>query len=258
MPSIDSHSKRRFITIVTALLIASFSVLISQTSVAEPIVLVTGDYPPFDMQNSPDGKRGFDVEIAEAAFKAVGLEARTTFVPWKRAMVMLEKGDATAVITCAFREERTSFAIWSDPISEASVTFVVRKNQGNPALEGTSSLEQRRVVTVSDYATDKELTSLGIAHEKVNSMKEGLRVVANGNADIFFVGTEAAKFVAQEIGLTPKLDFLPVTGSKSVPFYICLSKNWPDFEKVNEQFNLGLKTIRENGEFARIRNDYGS
>ncbi|WP_419901836.1 substrate-binding periplasmic protein [Kiloniella sp.] len=257
MPSFDNHSKRRFINFVLALLVTSFWVLAPQTSNAEPIVLVTGDYPPFDMQNSSDGKRGFDVEVAEAAFKAVGLEAQTSFVPWKRAMVMIEKGEATAVITCAYREERASFAIWSDPISEASVTFVIRKDQKDLSLEGVSSLQQHTVVTVSDYATDKELTGLGIPHEKVNSMKEGLLVVANGNAEVFYVGTEAAKFVAQENGLSSKLDFLPVAGAKIVPFHICLSKEWPNYQQVNDQFNEGLKIIRQNGEFARIRSNYG-
>ncbi len=92
------------------------------------------DYPPYEFAYPEDDKRGFDVEVAEAAFQRVGIDTVFEFYPWARAIQMAMDGELTAVLSCVDKPKRREFFIMSDPISVSTRVSIVRKEYDGPPL----------------------------------------------------------------------------------------------------------------------------
>src|SRR4051812_7612682 len=66
---------------------------------AAPLLLVNAPYPPFvNPRGDPQGE-GIDVEIAREALRRGGYTVELRIVPWKRALAMLEGGEADFTTT---------------------------------------------------------------------------------------------------------------------------------------------------------------
>ena len=92
--------------------------------------------PPPLPEKAVKGLRGFDFEVATAAFELLGYEVDIEFLPWKRALAYARLGKVAGILTCAYTKERAEFMAFSDPISVFINGFYARKghNETAPAL----------------------------------------------------------------------------------------------------------------------------
>jgi polar amino acid transport system substrate-binding protein len=119
--------------------------------------LVRGDddYPPYEMvsQGKPTG---FHVEMAEAAAQSLGLQVHWRSLPWKRALMLVETGQADAVTYISRTPEREAWAIFVEGnlLSTAEIRFIARKDEAvRMAFNGdvAAFLAQHSLVAVRGF-----------------------------------------------------------------------------------------------------------
>ena len=223
---------------------------------ASDLTLLATNYPPFDISEN-NQQPGFDVEVAKAAYEAVGIEAEVKFSPWSRIMRDIKTGEAVAAVTCSGVAERRDFVYISDAISSTRVAMVTRRDYlGNKPRE-IEDMRNMKVITINGYATQKELIENHIPHLSVNRVKDALNVLIRRDQDVFYIGREAAQYTAKQLGVLEKLTFNIVKSGSEHPFYLCFSKKWPNSKSLVILFNKGLKIITANGDLAKIHSRYG-
>jgi len=84
-------------------------------SLPKEVLLVNDPYPPYVMDDGSKAGPGIDMEIAVKVLSNLGVKTKIQLVPFKRALAMLESGDADLTTTLSFREDRDAYLLWSAP-----------------------------------------------------------------------------------------------------------------------------------------------
>ncbi len=239
------------------LLIAALLCSTASLSHAAAVSLATGNYPPYTLE-TPDGDRpGFDHEVALAAMAAAGHDATITYMPWKRAFKVLEVGRMDGVVTCSDVPERNRYLILSDPISSSGMAVVTHRDFPGEPINAVGQLRKLdSLVAIRGFATQQELSRLNIPHEQSSSVLNSLRMVARKRVSGFFIGLENSQYVAANDGISNQLRFHRMTDRPSNPFHLCFSRKIDNAERLRDDFNRGLRLIRESGEYQRIHDRY--
>ncbi|MBL4739661.1 MAG: transporter substrate-binding domain-containing protein [Sneathiella sp.] len=251
--------KRAFLRSLGLCIVLTLSIcgLVTNGSAKDALIFFAVNYPPYDIENDSSGKRGFDVEVVEAAFASVGINTEVQFRPWKRIMSEVESGKATGAVTCSDVQARRSWVYLSDKLSVTRLAIVVGKSNEPKNILTVNDLKQLNTVAVNGYASEKELTKLGIEHVKTNTIESALKMVTyRDSIHAFYGGWESTQFVASTMGIQEKLTFLPDTSKTPHPFYVCFSQKWPNVKTIIEQFNKGLNKIRQEGLYETIHTRY--
>ncbi len=244
----STHRMSLLILFVTSLLAVSVK--------ASELKIFASHYPPFDIADNPLTP-GFDVEVTEAAFAASDIDVNVEFRPWARIMRDVQAGTATAAVTCSVNAERRKQLYYSDEISSSQVGLISLKTLDTGAIRSLDDLRNYRVVSVNGYATQTELINRNINTLNVNRMDEAINLIARQRQDIFYIGREAALFIANQLGLAQKIKFTPLAEKPTLKLYVCFSKQWPGVQQLISKFNQGLQRIRTNGVFQEIHARYG-
>lgn len=252
-------AKRMLLSFISVYLVALLLLTHSAgvTSAGEALKFYAVNYPPYDIATHPAGKRGFDVEVVEAAFAAVNRNIQVKFRPWKRIMSEVQSGKATGAVTCSNVRSRNGWVHLSDELSVTRLAIVVPKSLDTNGIKRVDDLRRYSTVAVNGYASEKELTSLGIDHAKTNTIESALKMLNyRDGIQAFYGGWESTEFVASKMGFQDNLTFLPDTSKFPHPFYVCFSKKWPGIKSIITQFNMGLKTLRSTGQYQSIHSKY--
>lgn len=119
--------------------------------------LVRGDddYPPYEMvlKGKPTG---LHVDLVEAAAQSLGMKVHWRSLPWKRALLMVETGQADAVTYISRTPEREAWAVFveGNQLSSAEVRFIARKDEAARMLfngDVRAFLAQHSLVAVRGF-----------------------------------------------------------------------------------------------------------
>jgi polar amino acid transport system substrate-binding protein len=108
----------------------------------ELVVGFCAQYPPFESKNEKTGEfEGFDVDLARALAKEVGVKVRLVDAEWQGLLAGLKKGDYDTLITCMSKSEaRGENTNFSDVYYTLPDVIVVRKDEntiiGKETLRG--------------------------------------------------------------------------------------------------------------------------
>ena len=124
---------------------------------AEPLHLVTEDYPPFSMRqneqptgNADDPLTGIAVEIVKELFKRAGVEYTLQIYAWERSYNMALETPGYGVF-CTFRTpERESLFQWVGPLAPNDWILMAKKSR-NIRI---NSLEDACKYKIGDYKGD--------------------------------------------------------------------------------------------------------
>jgi polar amino acid transport system substrate-binding protein len=106
-------------------LIASILALLATTALADPLKLVTEDYPPYAYR---DGAllKGSSVDLVNLIMTNAGLEHTVEIMPWARALALAEKQPNHCVFTTTHNAERDPHFKWVEPLLSGR-TLLIRK-----------------------------------------------------------------------------------------------------------------------------------
>ena len=89
--------------------------LFSTQSTARTLQLVTLQYPPY-IYKEGENIKGIAVQIIRESFRRMQQPIRITMLPWSRAIMQIQNGNADAIFTAYKNPERETFADYSKGI----------------------------------------------------------------------------------------------------------------------------------------------
>ncbi|WP_415235278.1 substrate-binding periplasmic protein [Sneathiella sp.] len=221
---------------------------------AEQLVLYAVNYPPYEIEKpGKDGLRGFDVEVIIEAFARSGVDADVAFMPWKRIMLLAEDGQVAGAVSCAYQKKRERHFYFTDPISTSTHSFVHTDRYEGKPLESLEDATGLKVLVVSGYSSEAELKRAGMEYETTNTDNHAISLLLERSYDLFYTTREFMEYQAKKDGYADRIGFFDL---RKLQYHLCLSRKWPESEKLVRQFNKGLAEIMADGTYNRIHEKY--
>jgi polar amino acid transport system substrate-binding protein len=238
----------RFLAILTVALVAGGATTESK------LRLACNDFPPHKIDTpGADGLRGFDIDIIDGALKRIGWSADISFMPWKRALELVERGEYDGLCSCSYTKEREDKLLFSDELGAVSVGLFARSPQAFAGIARVTDLKGRKVATVGGYNLEGELAKVGAVVEAASSDKSALDMLVGGNVDMLYAYELTAKhFIASD----PRSAEITYKELRRNPYYFCLSREMPDAETVMRDLNNSLDAMTADGSIATILDRY--
>lgn len=241
----------QFFALSAGLLLLSVSAASAQNAVE----ILAVHFPPYEMEKPEGGLPGFDVEVYREAFDRVGRKGSVAFLPWKRAVHLSKTGRAPGVLSCAYKPSRDKDFIFSDVLSYATRGYYVRPEFDASGRVELDIAKGQTVTAVTGYTTEKTMQELGVTIDPSPTDIAAIRKLVNRRVDMFFTSKESADYIGRPVNLANSMKFLTV---KTIPYYVCFSRSWPNAEKLVEEFNRGLRVLRSEGRYEEIHAKYSA
>ena len=231
--------------------------ILAGVSHAQSVPLASGEWAPFTGEKLQS--QGVCSEITRAAFKAGGMSANIGFYPWARAEAMVKGGEAFATFPYAMTEERKSGFSFSEPIILAKSKIFYYEGMGKP-IEWSSlaDFKKYKMGGVQTYWYTEALAKSGIAADLTTSSEQAFKMLQAGRIEYLIenelVGLELIKSLFP--GDTAKFKTLAKPYDES-PFFLMVSRTYPNSAEVLKKFNDGLAAIRADGSYQAILAKFG-
>lgn len=241
------------------ILIGAISILAltySYGHAAEKLEILVVHYPPYMIDDATDDRRGYDVEVTDLALREAGYDPVFKAQEWSTILDRVKKGEATAIQSCTQNQKRAEWLGFSNAISHSTRGFFTfKKNIRLIEPVMLDSLSSFSVTAVKGYGTAYELETAGVAlKEKPETDRDAFSLLAKSKVDLFYSTQEFGNWYARkELGFDESLRFYKRKGR---PYYLCVSKAWPNYETVLKEFNLALSKIRQDGRYNAIHARY--
>ena len=216
--------------------------------------LACNDFPPHKIEHrGDDGLAGFDVDIIGEALKRSGWSSKISYMPWKRALELTERGDYDGLCSCSHTEEREAKLLFSDQLGAVSVGLFARSEQALAGISSVADLAHRKVVTVGGYNLETELVQAGAAVETTSSDKNAVDMLVGGHVDLLY-GYRLT--IRHFIGAAPRSSSIVYQEIRHNPYYFCLSRSLPGAPDAMRSFNRSLAEMWQDGSIQRILDRY--
>ena len=134
-------------------MIAGILALLATTAQAEPLKLVTEDYPPYSFRDGAILK-GSSIDQVNLLMQNAGLDHTVEIMPWARALALAEKQPDHCVFTTTHNAERDPNFKWVEPLL-AGRTLLIRKTGASVNPKSLRDAKQFLVgATRDDFTAD--------------------------------------------------------------------------------------------------------
>ncbi len=252
---------KRVLSMCLALLAVMGGMFFPAANTAEAAETITvgtnAEFPPFEYINNDGEPDGFDMAVIKAIGEAEGFEVKVTNMEFKSLIASLSTGSLDAVIAgMTVTEERQQSVDFSDSYYTATQCIVIPKDSDITSLadlngkkiavqEGTTGDLLCTPAEDNDIITDEST--------EVQRFKKGTDAVVtlnNGGVDAVVIDKNPAEnFVANN---KDKLKLVE-DESSTEEYAIAVGKGNTE---LLEKINAGLATIKENGTFDALVEEY--
>lgn len=220
------------------------------TKAAEPLILVTTEFPPYMSESRPGG--GMLVALTRAALSQSEYRPEVKFMPWARALAEVRSNRAHGLIGAWHSRERESYLAFPEPLLNTEIGFFARRGK-MPVFRNLRDLQGMRVGTVRGYANPEDFLAAGLETEEEADDLANLRKLAAGRIDLVLIDRLVAEYLIEE--RLPKSRALLRWVTPAIvkaPIYTTFAKGAPGCEQRLQALNSGLERIRQSGEFSAI------
>ena len=205
-----------------------------------------------------DGKLiGVGPEVVETIFTELGVSVESRVYPWKRVLMLAERGDIDVIAGLYFTQERTDYLEYFEPhYTVNEQVIIVAKGKVFPfnkwddliGLKGGSLVGDSFGEEFDKFITEK----LNI--EGVGTLIQGFKMLVKGRIDYMPVSRDLAEIQARKVGVRNDIEILPMP-INSEKMYMGISKKSP-FLKYLPKVNQRLKQLNEQGVIEKLTLKY--
>jgi polar amino acid transport system substrate-binding protein len=216
--------------------------------------LACNNFPPHKIeQPADDGNAGFDIDIVGEALERTGRSTEISFMPWKRALELAERGQYDGLCSCSHTKEREAKLLFSEELGAVSVGLFARSEAALAGIGSVADLKDHKVVTVGGYNLEVELIAAGAQVAATASDKNALDMLVGGNVDLLYGYELTTKhFIASD----PRSSAIAYKEVGRNPYYFCLSRAMPGAAAAMQGFNRSLKDMAADGSVQGILDRY--
>jgi len=217
------------------------------------IVGLDDTFVPMGFRNTNNEIVGFDVELAQAVFKEMGLEVKFQPIDWTMKETELYKG-AIDVIWNGYTitEERKDKVAFSTPYLENRQVMIVAKNSD---IKNKADLVNKKVGVQSSSSgydalvSDKDVMNIIYGKNPIeySTYDFAFQDLINGRIDVLIIDEVFGEYYLKSNNLTQFIILEDDFGTES--YGVGFRK---DDVKLLEQFHLAFETIKTNGTSTEI------
>ena len=217
-------------------------------------IATDASYAPFESQDDKGDFVGFEIELMQAAAKAIGLEVEFINTPWEGLVPALEQGDLDAAISVIAPSEELAKALdFTTSYFDAEQALVVSVASGAQQLR---DLKPARVGIQEDSSAD-ELVKAAFGKnapmvQRFESIPEALAELEAGNLDGVLADNGVLAHYVTHNGSTA-YRFLRQADSEHERYAIAVKKG---NKELLDKLNQGLAAMRQDGSFAALHKRY--
>ena len=225
------------------------------------LVLVNTVYPPLVNPQGHACGEGIDIEIAREALRRGGHggDIDIQWVPWKRALFMLERGLADFTTTVNHSAERERFLRFSASYRAGKhYDFYTRRGSGLN-LARLEDLRGLKLAVGAGYIYPQAvLEQLNGRVEYARDVSTAVQLVEHERADVVIVTTLVGLWEVRNLGLIGHLERQPLQYFNREPTFMGFSRASPRAMAALPAMDAGLASMLRDGSITRIEKRYVS
>ena len=234
-------------------------VLFSGTNVAssETISLATVDWPPIYGTELPEN--GFFAALSREVCKRAGYELEIAFVPWKRAVELAKRGKFDGILGAYYSDERAKYFNYPDPVVSNDEVFVQKKGQGI-TYTVVDDLKKFKIGGLRGSAQLEELEKMGFTVEATTDDIMSIKKLSANRIDLMIIGKAFLLYTlknSEEMHQYKEAFEILEPPYKSYELYCPISKKIENSEKIVEQFNAALQSMKGDGTYQSTMERFG-
>lgn len=249
---------RRFTSVIIGIIL-SLSLFTTSPVLAKEITFAVGEWAPFigsELKNF-----GPLAEIVTLATEKAGYSAKLKFMPWSRAMGMVETGKMVATFPWSHTQERADKGCLypKTPILVSSwvAFFLKEKYPEGITVKTLEDLKPYKMVGLSQYWYEKPAMEAGIDIHLVLKSESAWKLLQRGRKDIMveerYVGNgEINKFFPNEAASFGHSDAFKVTEQ-----FVLFSEKNPNGAEAKEKIDAALQALVNDGTYEKIMKQHG-
>ncbi|WP_374400462.1 substrate-binding periplasmic protein [Niveibacterium sp.] len=231
--------------------------MISVRGTARELFVVSEAFAPYVFEDNGQPS-GFDYEVSKAVLAQMGHTLKLGFMPWRRALLMAQKGEVDAVLGIGRgdQNEREDYLAFPDEALSASRTTLFYLSARPFRYQGLFSLAGKTVGTLSGYAYSPDFANAPyFQREAVETHSQNLRKLLRGHIDLAMMDTAVGIYTARQMGVSDQVRYEPasISGGK---LYLAFSKV-RGLGPLAPAFSKTLKAFKQTAEFQAIFLRYG-
>ena len=222
---------------------------------AETVTLTTGpDEPPFTDRNRPDG--GTATRLVLAVFRAMGVETKLDWLPWRRGYNLTKNGIYRASFPYLRTSDREPDFLFSDTLYSAETYLWTRAGDSLTASD-PAGFAHRSICVPQGYHSPLMVVLEGMIErgevqvERPDTPRKCVQMLAAGRIDALSGQEVEINLHAEAEGVAGK-----ITRSASplmhVDFHVVFSRQGVDNQPLLERFNQALQKMKDDGSYAEV------
>jgi PAS domain S-box-containing protein len=216
-------------------------------------IVIGGDYnyPPFEYLDETGSPAGFNVELTKAIAYVLGLDVEVVLGPWSDIREKLLHSEIDAIQGMFYSTERDKTFDFTPPHTVIHHGLFLLKNKYSTISIDT--INQYPIIVMRgdimhDYCVEKGWTDNLILAE---TQEDALRMLSRGDAPSALVAVLPALYYIKK----DKLDTIIFSGAIAKEDLYCYAVKEDNY-LLNNLLSEGLKIVKENGDYERIRNKW--
>ncbi len=245
-------------TFIVLVLILTFPV----TLVAEPLRLVSDDWPPYEYRDATTGEvTGFSTELIRAVLgKLNRAVAPIPIYPWARAEREVQAGNVDGIYTLTRTAPRRTFLYFpEEPLhTDAGVLFVRRDRLPSPPITEVSDIGRLSLAMVRGYSYSPEVLAILASSDQVTEVSDESQLfsmLARGRVDAVLTYRNVGGAVVDRMALGTEIRAITEPVLFQRRYYVGFNKQAVTRQFV-EQFSDQLKLLKKSPEYQHLEQKY--
>lgn len=209
------------------------------------LVLVTEEYPPYNMSDAQGRVVGISTEIVKALLEAAGVDYEVAVYPWARAIAMARTQVNTCVYSMSRTPEREELYRWIGPLVVNDWALFARTGASRPA-----HLEEVLNMRIGSYQGDAIVSYLqtrGYLVDVAPGDDANPKKLLAGRIDYWATGRLIGQYRLRQQGLA---GIEPVLNFNRTEMYLACNRQLPD-DQV-KLLNATLQQLDRKGVVKKI------
>ncbi|MGP4845243.1 substrate-binding periplasmic protein [Marinobacter sp. 1Y8] len=220
---------------------------------AQSLRIVTEAWPPLIKIN--DGVSGGLIwDMTYAVLAQMDVDATLEFVPWRRALYLVERQERDAVLAAGRSPEREAVMRFPTEPLLMSETVIFSRADNPIRFDGVDGLKGMTVGLSAGYNYSRQINEASdFERIAAPSVTAGFELLMRGRVDAFIVNREVGWYEARQQGVAPQLvaSESPVSGG---PVYLAFALDVP--QSFVDQFDEALRAYHQSAAYQSMMGQY--
>lgn len=240
------------------IMILGLLALLATPAAAEKMIFVSGGQSPPLVYEENGKVVGMDVDVINLFCEKNGITPEYQVYPWKRAIMMVERGDAQGVFSLFRTPEREGFLYYPEATINEVRTLVIGRKDATFQVAGVDDLAGKMIGVVREYKYGPEIDNRADLNKAVcKDKREMINLLHNGRVDAILNSDMVFQYECRQYGFNAA-DFKVLSTIRTNPIYVGFSRAGlgEKGQKLAEAFSPFIRELEKSGELEQIRNRY--